>query len=108
MTALGFIALAALGTLIRFWIARLNTTLPIGTFIVNVIGSFVLGLTTSAIPDQATLLGTALLGSFTTFSTLANETVTLNEGGARRAVGYLGITLAAGVLAAWLGLEIGA
>jgi len=108
MTALVFLALAALGTLGRFLLAPLNTAFPLGTFAVNIVGSFLLGLTTSAIPEQAALLGTALLGSFTTFSTLANETITLSEQGVRRAVAYLGITLATGVLAGWLGLEIGA
>jgi len=107
MTALAFVAFAGIGTLARFLIARLNGAFPVGTLLVNVIGSFLLGLTVSAIPDHATLIGVGLLGSFTTFSTLANESITMAEQGARRAVTYLGITLVAGVLAAWLGLEIG-
>jgi CrcB protein len=50
------------------------------------------------------VLGVGLAGGLTTFSSLALDAVNLWAGGRRRAcVGYLAVTMAAGVTAAWLG-----
>nr|WP_147545625.1 fluoride efflux transporter CrcB [Rubeoparvulum massiliense] len=61
---------------------------PWGTFVVNIIGCFLLSwlLTTASrsrkIPSQLTLLlGTGFLGSFTTFSTFSMETIHLFQAG---------------------------
>ncbi len=84
---------------------------PLGILLVNIIGSFLLGLLTG-IPGFATtwlaILGTGLLGGFTTFSTVATETVLLAQGGRRdwAWINLLG-TLALCVVAAALGLMIG-
>lgn len=56
-----------------------------GTGVVNVSGSFLLGVVAAvlaevALPDQARLLvGVGFLGAYTTFSTFALDTVTLAE-----------------------------
>ncbi|MFY9713959.1 MAG: CrcB family protein [Microbacterium sp.] len=81
---------------------------PWGILLVNLTGSFALGLVTAALPDQAFLLGAGLLGGYTTFSTAMLDTVALWRDGARRAsvfnaVGMLAIAL----LAAGLGLALG-
>ena len=59
---------------------------PLGVLVVNVLGSFLLGLLTG-IPHVAavwlTILGVGVLGGFTTFSTVAVETALLAQRGRR-------------------------
>jgi CrcB protein len=107
-------ALGALGACARFVADALigawrRSRFPLGTFAVNVSGSFALGLLSGAGAggDLALLAGTATLGSYTTFSTWMFETHRLGEdgelaAGARNALGCL----AAGVAAAALGRAI--
>ncbi|HEY9474089.1 MAG TPA: fluoride efflux transporter CrcB [Mycobacteriales bacterium] len=93
MTAL----LVALGTAIgaplryavdRFVQQRHDGVFPWGTFVVNVLGSLVLGIVTYAVtigawPDTVTVLvGAGLCGGFTTFSSFCFETWRLLEAGA--------------------------
>lgn len=61
---------------------------PYGTLLVNVIGSFGLALfgvwfgAKTGMPQQVRLLvGAGFFGAFTTFSTFANESVALMQGG---------------------------
>jgi CrcB protein len=89
---------------------RIGSALPWGTFAVNVSGAFVLGLLAGAAlsGDAALLAGTALLGSYTTFSTWMLETYVLAEDGQPRlaAVNVAG-SLAVGLAAAELGRLLG-
>lgn len=84
---------------------------PLGILIVNVIGSFLLGLFTG-IPQFTgvwlAVLGTGLLGGFTTFSAVSVESVLLARRGRRdwAWTNLLG-TLGACLIAAALGLLIG-
>jgi fluoride exporter len=83
---------------------------PLGTFIVNVLGSFLLGLLIGAgVRDDAMLLaGTATLGSFTTFSTWIFETHRLAEDGELSSgAANIVLSLGAGVGAALLGRLLG-
>ena len=65
--------------------ARIGSSYPVGTTVINVTGSFLLGLltglaTSQAMPQQWELVaGTGLLGGYTTFSTASFETVRLIE-----------------------------
>ena len=65
--------------------ARIRSSYPVGTTVINVTGSFLLGLltglaTSQAMPRQWQLVvGTGLLGGYTTFSTASFETVRLIE-----------------------------
>ncbi len=78
--------------LLSTWVGRLGPSLafPFGTLVVNVLGSFCLGLLTGAslAASQAlgentkALLGIGFLGSFTTFSTFSVETLRAFEAGA--------------------------
>jgi fluoride exporter len=91
--------------------ARLGAGFPFGTLAVNLSGAFVLGvlagLALAAGPQR--LLGTGLIGAFTTFSTWALETHRLAEDGELgRAGANVAVSLACGVAAAWLGRELGA
>ncbi len=105
----------ASGALLRYLVSEVFRTseYPYGTFTVNVLGSFFLGLATfSGVGGQTGLLvGTGLLGAFTTFSSFSFETVRLWERGERREAiaNLLGTftmaTVAVGlawVLAGWL------
>lgn len=81
---------------------------PWGILLVNLSGSFALGLVTAALPDQAFLLGAGLLGGYTTFSTAMLDTVALWRDGERRASAFNAIgMLLIGLLAAGLGLALG-
>jgi CrcB protein len=86
---------------------------PLGILIVNVTGSFALGMLvgsgTALMPATlATIVGTGLLGGYTTFSTVSVETVLLAERGKRTpAVANVIGTLALALLAATLGVVTG-
>ncbi len=98
------------------WISDLtHGQFPWGTFVINLLGAFALGvvvaLTTERLilnPDWRVALGIGFLGSFTTFSTYAYETVKLAEDGAigLALVNSIGM-VALGLLAAALGLALG-
>ncbi|MFE0699845.1 fluoride efflux transporter CrcB [Streptomyces sp. NPDC058872] len=90
--------------------ARHDSVFPWGTFAVNVLGSFALGLLTGVASARLhLLLGTGLCGALTTYSTFSYETFRLYEDGAK---GYAALnaagSLAAGLGAVWLGVEAAA
>jgi CrcB protein len=89
---------------------RSQSVFPFGTLVVNILGSLVLGVLHGAgvTGDALLLTGTALLGSFTTFSTWMVETESLREGGeARLAVANVLGSLALGLGAVALGWAMG-
>ena len=112
----GAALLGGLGALLRFRLdeavqRRFGDELPLGTLAVNVLGSFCLGLLTGLDVASGTLLllGTGLLGSFTTFSTWMLETERLaEEGEGRLAAVNVVASLAAGLAAAGAGWALGA
>ena len=85
---------------------------PIGILLVNVLGSFLLGLVTGLGPNISpawvSILGVGVLGGFTTFSTVSTETALLAERGRRdwAWVNLIG-TLVLALIAAAAGLAIG-
>jgi fluoride exporter len=107
--------LGGVGALLRFRLdqlvqRRLAGELPVGTLSVNVSGCFCLGLLTglSVTGDALLLLGTAALGSFTTFSTWMLETERLaEEGDVGLAVLNVVGSVAGGLIAAALGWVLG-
>ncbi|TDD53041.1 fluoride efflux transporter CrcB [Kribbella antibiotica] len=82
--------------------------LPWGTFTVNVLGSFLLGLMTGVTDQNWTLLiGVGFCGAFTTYSTFAAETTALATSGHRaKALLTVLLNLAIGLLAALLGASL--
>jgi CrcB protein len=89
---------------------RVGRNLPFGTFLVNISGSFVLGLLTGLTlsGNAALLLGTATVGSYTTFSTWMLETHRLGEDGqVLPGIGNALVSVLVGVAAAALGRTIG-
>lgn len=89
---------------------RTGRGFPWGTLAVNLSGAFVLGLLTGAAlgGDGLRLLGTGLLGAYTTFSTWALEAHRQAEDGrGRGALANLGVSLVLGLAAAWAGHRLG-
>ena len=64
---------------------RIKSTYPVGTTVINLTGSFLLGLLTGLVTSQLVphqwqlIIGNGLLGGYTTFSTASFETVRLIE-----------------------------
>jgi CrcB protein len=77
-----------------------------GTFLVNVVGSFALGLlVTRAVGARIRLfVGTGVVSSFTTYSTFATDAVAL---GTTAGAAYVAVSYAAGFVAAYAGLAVG-
>jgi CrcB protein len=110
----GAVARLVLDGLLR---ARVRIAYPLGTTVINVTGSLLLGLVTGlalahGLPAEwRAVLGTGFLGGYTTFSTASYETVRLAQQRRYRAalvngVGMLVLALAAAGLGLWLG-ELG-
>ena len=123
MTPLVFVAVAlagGAGAALRLFLdgvvrARVRTALPVGTLLINVLGSLLLGLITGLalaawLPEAWHLvLGGGLMGGFTTFSTASVETVRLAQD--RRSLsalvnglGMLVLAVSCAFLGLWLGL----
>ncbi|WP_459825447.1 fluoride efflux transporter FluC [Halorubrum luteum] len=77
-----------------------------GTFVVNVLGSFALGVLVTRAASRRTQLfvGTGALSSFTTYSTFAGDAVALGTVAGGR---YVAASYAAGLAAALAGLIVG-
>lgn len=80
MIALG----AALGAVLRGWLARYNGLhhwLPVGTLFANVLGGLLMGIALAIAerlsPLVRVMITTGFLGGLTTFSTFSAEVVTL-------------------------------
>ena len=120
MTLLGLFLAGAVGALLRYEVElhvrrRLGPEFPWGTLVINVSGAFVLGLLTGLAAHHGistrvlTVVGTGLLGAFTTFSTFTFDTVGLAERGrSTGAAANVGVSLVVGLGAAALGLLAGA
>ena len=104
----------ALGSLLRYLagiaiMSRYSGRFPLGTFVINVTGSFAIGLLSSLLADVANplwrpLLITGLLGGYTTFSSFEWEAFTAARGGAGGiAMLYILGSVILGFLACWLG-----
>ncbi|MEC9298087.1 MAG: fluoride efflux transporter CrcB [Gemmatimonadota bacterium] len=106
----------ATGALARYWVSGwVDETFagffPLGTLVVNVLGSFLLGFgmqTMEAVPVSAevrTMLTIGFLAAFTTFSTFSYETVMLlRDGDWTRATLYTGLSFVLGLTAVLVGI----
>jgi fluoride exporter len=108
-------AVGGLGAIARFLLDaavadRWGRGFPYGTLLVNLVGSFVLGLAAGIALDRDTyrVIATGLIGGFTTFSTWALESHRLGEDG-RVAAGAanFAVSLALGIVCAWAGRRLG-
>ncbi len=99
----------AAGALAR---AGLSEVLPsvVATLAANLLGCLLLGLLVGRVPDHPVLrplLGTGVLGGFTTMSTLALQTDRLADDRPLVALGCLTASTAGGLALAALGLRLG-
>ena len=118
MSALELIVVAALGgigAIGRFAVdglvsARSASGFPLGTLVVNLSGAFLLGVLSGAGARGELILfaGTAMLGSYSTFSTWMLESQRLGEEGEARALSWnVALSLFAGLGMVALGRALG-
>jgi len=116
-----YLALAALGgamgTAVRFGITSVAPsweTLSAGTVVVNLLGPFLLGVLLQFLSEGTEsrrrrtvqlLFAVGFLGAFTSYAQLAVDVVTVTEHGhILLGAAYAVVTIAAGAVAAWLGI----
>lgn len=105
-----------IGSVARYLVSHLNLTVtfysvPVGTLLVNIIGSFAIGFLTGIAeksmiltPEWRLFLMVGLCGGFTTFSAFANENLMLMHNGQFLSVLlYTGLSIFLGFLAVYLG-----
>lgn len=115
----GFIGANARYFLSVWLTGRLGGMFPFATLIINVSGSFLLGIflawldtrTQTVAPEVKLLFATGFCGAYTTFSTFATDTIGLAHGGhAGTALIYVlatnGLCLGAALLGALLGQRL--
>jgi CrcB protein len=110
ITVVAFVVAASVGALARAEAGRRwnrHDGLAAGTLVVNVSGSFLLGLASGLTPPALTVAGVGGLGAYTTFSSFARDAVALGE---RRQVAlaalYVGASCVLGVAAAAVGVAL--
>ena len=106
-----------IGAILRYlvgaaFLQRFGPGFPWGTFVINVTGSFFIGVIAQLAltrafgitPNVRLFAATGVLGGYTTFSTFSLDTVTLVEDGAAPlALLYAAGSVIAGLFAAYLG-----
>ena len=98
------------GTAARLALGMLIPDAALAVLAANLVGALLLGVLTARLPasDLRIFLGTGLLGGFTTYSAFALDSVQLWASSPLIALGYVAATLLGGLLAAALGLRLGA
>ena len=107
----------ALGAVSRFLLGNgvsraLGSSLPYGTFVINIVGCFAMGLLMTIIVDREMLpaawrlfLCVGFLGGFTTFSSFGYEALMLlTEGRLLAVLAYVGGSVVLGLVAAAAGV----
>lgn len=112
----------ALGSMARHWSNGLVTRLagagfPWGTLVINVLGSFIIGLAASTMsaegrfaasdaPRQFLMVG--ICGGYTTFSAFSLQTLALMQGGQwGAAAGNAALSVGLCMIAVWAGYALG-
>ena len=107
---------SAIGGVSRYLVGGLSQrlaggTFPVGTLLINVTGSFLLGLilrygveTTTLTPEVRAFLTVGFCGGYTTFSTFSYETVALAEDGQwTHAALYVALSVGLSLVATFVG-----
>lgn len=110
----------AMGAVSRFLVGNivgkaLGSAWPYGTFIINIVGCFCMGVLMTVIVERQLLpaawrlfLCVGFLGGFTTFSSFGYETISLiNNGKLVEAFAYVGGSVLLGLLATAIGVYVG-
>jgi CrcB protein len=109
-----------LGSVLRFWVGsfiggRFGVRFPYGTFVINVTGSFLVGMVVTALATKAHwntnwryLIPIGFIGGYTTFSTFEFETMRLVQNG-QMLMATLNVTLSVGLgfIGVWAGMLAG-
>jgi fluoride exporter len=109
-----------LGSIARFWLGsyitgRMGARFPYGTFVINISGSFLIGLVVTLLAERAHwspnllyLIPIGFIGAYTTFSTFELEAFRSIRNG-DLLLAFLNVTLsvAVGFIAVWLGVIAG-
>lgn len=114
LVALGGALGASTRYLLGMWIqTRVGPDFPWGTFVINVTGSFLIGIVLGLVnagtlsAEARLFLAVGVLGGYTTFSTFSYETLELLADGNIQAFLFNAIgQLVAGLLAVYLGLVL--
>jgi CrcB protein len=114
---------SALGGMARHWCgmaaaARWGTAFPWGTILINIVGSFLIGVVAAftepdgrwgPVQPARDFLMVGVLGGYTTFSAFSLQTLTLlRDGKLAYAAGNVALSVGACVIAVWLGYVLGA
>ena len=91
-----------------------SSSFPLGTLVVNVVGCLLIGVlaglaeTRDVLSEQVRVfLVVGVLGGFTTYSAFGYETVALlRSGDTVAAIANVGLQLAVGLAAVWVGLRV--
>jgi len=110
--ACGALSRYGIGRAVNIYLAQVHW--PLGTFAVNIAGSFTIGALYVLITEKSTIhtdwryvLMVGFLGAFTTFSTFSLESVAMLEAGeVALALLYMSATLASCVIGCWLGMSL--
>ena len=108
------------GSILRFWLGtyvggRMGSRFPYGTFVINVTGSFLIGLVVTVLaekshwnPNWRYLIPIGFLGGYTTFSTFEYETFRLiQDGQLLSAVLNVTLSVLVGFAGVWVGVVAG-
>lgn len=109
-----------LGSILRFWLgtyigSRMGTRFPYGTFVINITGSFLIGLVFALItarsqwsPNWRYLIPIGFIGGYTTFSSFEYETLlTIQAGQVGLGLLYVVLSVVVGFVAVWGGVVMG-
>src|SRR5271169_225712 len=109
-----------LGSIARFWLGayityRMGARFPYGTFVINITGSFLIGLIVTLLAERAHwspnlfyLIPIGFIGAYTTFSTFELEAFrSVRSGDLLLALLYVVLSVTVGFVAVWLGVIAG-
>jgi len=109
-----------LGSILRFWLgsyigSKMGTRFPYGTLVVNITGSFLIGLVLALLtvrtqwsPTWRYLIPIGFIGGYTTFSSFEYETLrAIQEGQIGLGLLYVSTSLVFGFVAVWGGMIAG-
>ncbi|KAA6453504.1 fluoride efflux transporter CrcB [Bacillus swezeyi] len=113
MMAAGFMIAGGIGSVLRFWLGNIimsrlpHPRIPVSIMLINILGSFALGLFVSLGIDNQVLsivVGTGFFGGFTTFSTFSIEAVELlTAKRLKAAAAYILLTMVCCIGGFWAG-----
>lgn len=108
------------GSVLRFWLGtyiagRMGTRFPYGTLVINVTGSFLIGVVLAVLtaktqwsPNWRYLIPIGFIGGYTTFSSFEYETLrTIQDGQIGLGLLYIAVSVIVGFMAVWGGVVAG-